>query len=95
MNRKVRSARGAPLRFIRMVAAQVSELPTACLEWPFSTNSKGYPVIFYEGKTRVAQRILFEILAIPHTRIRHTCNTPVCMNPLHLEAINDETPRSP
>ena len=59
-----------------------------CWLWPFSTTSQiGYGQVWFEGKPRGAHRVAFVLNGgvIPEGMIvRHSCDTPLCINPEHL-----------
>ena len=57
-----------------------------CLLWPFAVTVKGYGVVSFQGKTLIAPRVSFFFAhgRWPNEIIRHSCDTPACVNPLHL-----------
>jgi len=60
----------------------------SCTGWSGCTTPDGYPMFWYEGHTRHASRILWEIVfgTIPEGQvIRHKCDNPACLQLSHLE----------
>lgn len=69
---------------------------SGCLEWAGSRNPKGYGIIRYDGRTRRAHRVAFEVFIgpIPEGKmIDHTCHNPPCINPHHLRAVTQKQNR--
>jgi len=79
--------RGAPMRFLR--AALESET-AKCIFWPYAKHRKGFGLIMHEGKTRVAARVVCEMLhgapASRELQAAHSCGNGhlACVNPRHL-----------
>jgi len=72
---------------IDRMAQYVVETSSECTQWTGGKDKDGYPIFWYEGKTRHAARVLWELLngSIPKDLIiRHTCDTPECLEPSHL-----------
>jgi hypothetical protein len=67
--------------------ANVSKRKTGCWLWTAARDRHGYGTIMERGRTRRAHRVSWEIhrgpLA-PRDQVLHTCDTPHCVNPLHL-----------
>lgn len=60
-----------------------------CLEWQRCRNDYGYGRVTYNGRVERAHRVSYELMygEIPDgTVIRHRCDNPACIHPLHLEA---------
>lgn len=61
-----------------------------CLLWPFQRNNKGYPVVWFGGRTTVASRAVCTLAhgaaPTPNLDARHSCGNGHngCVNPRHL-----------
>lgn len=58
-----------------------------CLLWTGKRSGKGYGRVYINGRFAAAHRVAYEIAngAIPDGMlIRHTCDTPPCVEPTHL-----------
>ncbi len=58
-----------------------------CLVWMRGATGVGYGTISVGGKTRAAHRVAYALAngSIPKGLVvRHTCNNPLCVNPVHL-----------
>lgn len=68
---------------------------TKCWFWLLSTNEKGYGLKSYKGKTRKAHRVYFEVhhgvKLAPHEQLDHLCENESCVNPAHLEIVDNLT----
>ena len=61
--------------------------PDDCWLWTACTSWNGYGKIRIDGKDLRAHRLMYELEVgpIPSDKIvRHTCDTPACVNPKHL-----------
>lgn len=70
---------------------RVVEGDGGCLLWQGAVNSKGYGCIARDGRIELVHRVAYEdtIGPIPAGhQIHHRCSTPLCVNPLHLEALS-------
>lgn len=59
-----------------------------------SINSDGYGIVFYDGKQLRAHRVMYEseVGLIPDgLHIDHLCRTRVCINPGHMEVVENVT----
>lgn len=59
----------------------------SCWQWAGKTNEKGYGVVYTEERANFrAHRFMWEIVLgnAPAPLLRHTCDNPPCVNPLHL-----------
>ncbi len=64
-----------------------------CHIWTRAKNSRGYGVVWHDGKVRLAHRVAFEIAnGRPPTSglvIDHICNVKECVNPVHLRELEN------
>lgn len=67
--------------------------PNGCHVWQRATNNRGYGVVWFDGKLRLAHRVAF---LASHGRwpadgmvIDHACNTKACVNPDHLREMEN------
>lgn len=70
--------------------AEKIEIQGECWIWMAKRTHEGYGHATYEGHTRMAHRVIYELLvgAIPTDLVLdHTCTTPPCVNPDHLEPV--------
>jgi hypothetical protein len=89
--------RGQPMRYVRghnnswtEDGGYAIDPLTKCWIWQRSTSLNGYGQLFYEGRTQRAHRVFYQLYTgqIPGGhQIDHTCGTPLCVNPDHLEAV--------
>lgn len=73
-------------RFDRHVVRGADQ--NACWRWTGATNNKGYGVMNRATGSTLAHRIAFELANAPIPAgqvVRHRCDTPICVNPAHLE----------
>lgn len=60
--------------------------PGGCLIWQ-GAKPRGYGMVKFEGKSRLAHRVAYTLARGPIPSgmcVMHTCDTPPCLNPLHL-----------
>ena len=61
-----------------------------CWLWTASANSSGFGTLCFEGKSKVAHRVSFEIAhgeCSPNASIVASCGNRRCVNPAHLEEV--------
>lgn len=62
-----------------------------CLVWPGALNKKGYPSLRYEGKSRSAHRVAYELRNGPtDLQIDHLCRNRACVNAEHLRPVTNK-----
>lgn len=63
--------------------------PSDCWLWTAATANKGYGTVRAGGKLRGAHRVAYEAAhgegSAAGLVVRHRCDTPACVNPVHLE----------
>lgn len=72
----------------RIELGSIPEPNTGCILWIASYTSTGYGQITYNGRNRKTHSVVYELAngPIPVGKvIRHMCNTPKCVNILHLK----------
>jgi hypothetical protein len=65
-----------------------------CWTWAGSPTNMGYGRFGFEGHRELAHRVSYRIFKgdIPDgLHIDHLCRTPMCVNPVHLEAVTCRT----
>lgn len=77
-------------RFFERYAGQIEVgAPTGCWLWAGGTISSGYGSVKARGKSRLAHREAYEDVhglgSADGLQVRHRCDTPVCVNPSHLQ----------
>ncbi|QWY84636.1 HNH endonuclease [Microbacterium phage Footloose] len=77
----------------RMERAVSKDTSTGCLVWERARNSRGYGVIFFEGKLHLAHRVSWLLTrgAWPDADlvIDHICEVKACVNPEHLRELTN------
>jgi len=78
----------------RFVASLNVGKDTDCWEWQGSVGSKGYGQFFFDGKTRLAHRVVYQFFTkakMPQDLVLdHLCRNTVCVNPKHLELVTNK-----
>ena len=80
---KTRQAKAKSVWLADVVKNHSSDM---CILWPFSKLADGYGSVRFHGKVHRAHRVAFFIANghWPNQMSRHTCDTPLCINPRHL-----------
>lgn len=69
---------------------KVREMDGGCWEWTGGINWKGYGKTWFDGATRQAHRVMYELLVGPISdgmQLDHLCRNRSCVNPDHLEPV--------
>ena len=64
-----------------------SDNPSGCWLWTGKKSLKGYGYCYYAGKSWWVHRLAYQLCVRPiqeGQNILHTCDTPMCVQPLHL-----------
>lgn len=83
-------ASSADLRTIRRFFAKI-QIGDGCWIWRASLNRAGYGTFASGGRTVMAHRFAFELMVGPidsENVLDHTCKTPSCVRPDHLEPVS-------
>jgi hypothetical protein len=94
---KTKTSKPSPQNRIALALDRVSTEPTpkGCLLWEGATIVNGYGQVSFGGKMVKTHRLAFAFglngerhgaLPPPEVVIRHSCDTPRCNNPEHLQA---------
>ena len=74
----------------RMFKYILPEPNSGCWLWAGALTSHGYGEMHFERRTRLAHKILYELLVgavPPGLELDHKCRVPSCVNPGHLEPV--------
>lgn len=66
---------------------------TGCWLWTGHVNKKGYGSVSYKGRQWQAHRLIYTLLKGPIPEgmvLMHSCDTPACINPSHLQPGTDK-----
>lgn len=75
--------------FWKRFASKYKVNDNGCWIW-FGAKGRGYGVISFDGKGRVAHRLAYELLHGPVPKgleLDHVCKNGLCVNPAHLEPV--------
>jgi hypothetical protein len=74
--------------FVRRFLTKIDPQPDGCWLWTSATNNRGYGKIRRNMRWVLAHRASYELFVGPipvGIVVDHRCDTPLCVNPLHLE----------
>ena len=81
------------LKFVEESDETTTPMVLPCLEWIGTTDSKGRPRFWIAGRSALAKRAMFEIIAgttIPEScQVVLLCQNPKCVRPEHLFLCNE------
>jgi hypothetical protein len=63
---------------------------SGCWLWTGALTTGGYPKVQKRPKYLLGHRAIRELFFPPHRLLHHTCETPLCVNPLHLLPVAHE-----
>jgi hypothetical protein len=64
-----------------------------CIIWQRATNSRGYGLVCFNGKSHLAHRVAWELEHGPiadDMTVDHLCRVKRCVNPAHMEIVTRE-----
>lgn len=75
-----------PERFRRRIEIAAS----GCWLWTGRMTQNGYPVVWWQGSTPVAHRVIYQLLVGPinEETLDHLCRVRHCVNPSHVEPVS-------
>lgn len=72
-----------------VLSGRYTTSPTGCHIWQNAKNSRGYGVVWFDGKVRLAHRVAFYLTRgrwpADGLVVDHLCDTKDCVNPDHLQ----------
>ncbi len=70
----------------KFIAYAVAHSGDDCLQWPFARNSGGYGIVYWNGKSTIASKVVCDSVhgLGDGLETAHSCGNPVCVNPSHL-----------
>ncbi len=60
------------------------KLSNDCWEWISTKNAQGYGTFKMDGRTHRAHRLMAGVGLNEKNVVRHVCDNPSCVNPIHL-----------
>lgn len=78
-----------PLAISRLIATE-NLCADRCIEWEGALGRNGYGMTYYRGSQHLAHRVSYavhnkvDLADIAGLEVRHKCDNPPCINPLHL-----------
>lgn len=83
---RTKPAKGEVLNFLHSTAARRGH--QGCITWPYSQGRNGYGLLWFDGRSRFAHRVICQIVhGNPPTdthHAAHSCGVRHCVNPDHL-----------
>lgn len=80
---------------IEKFLANINYLPNGCWEWCGPITNRGVGQLCILGNPEVAHRVAYKLfvgsIPIADTRVGHTCNNKLCVNPKHLILLDEQT----
>lgn len=76
---------------LNLIYKAISVITDKCIESPTCKNEYGYGIVRFNGRNERSHRVAYvhanglKIKDIDGILIRHKCDNPPCINPLHLE----------
>lgn len=74
------------------IEAKIEKEPmSGCWLWSGCLNRHGYGLVGFNGRTRIAHRVVYELLIgliPPGLTIDHLCRVRCCVNPKHMEPVS-------
>ena len=80
----------APSEPLELILSRTKRLGS-CLIWQGTINASGYARTYFEGRSYLAHRLVYEMTSgpIPHgMTIDHLCFQTACVNPNHLRVLS-------
>lgn len=72
---------------VERIFARTIQSDTGCKLWQGGADSRGYGMIYFEGRAHYTHRLVYAALCgilKPGEVVRHKCDTPRCCEPSHL-----------
>ena len=84
------AAEGKALMLPERLRSKVGLSASGCWVWTAAANDGGYGYVSWQGKPRLAHRVVWSVLVAPidaSVHLLHACGEPLCVNPEHLRAL--------